>query len=191
MKFHDVDIDDAVIASGGNIIANGSVNLIAQGVTESQRVGRKCTITAIGWRFRIILPEQDAVATPASSDLIRVILYWDKQANGATAVNTDILESSNIFSFNNLANSGRFKTLMDRTYPINYLNLASDGAGVVSHGNVILQDSFYKKCNVPIEFSGATGALTEIRSNNIGVMVVGLNNIAGFTSKMRVRFADG
>ena len=51
MKFHDVDLDDAVIAAGAN--ATASINLIAQGVTESTRVGRKCTITAINWRYRV------------------------------------------------------------------------------------------------------------------------------------------
>ena len=58
---------------------------------------------------------------------MRVMLYHDKQANGATAAVLDILESADYQSFNNLVNSGRFRILMDRTYAMNYLTLASGG----------------------------------------------------------------
>lgn len=189
-KFHDLDIDDAAISSAGAILANGSCNLIAQGVTESERIGRKCTITAINWRFEMTLPEADAVATPGPSGQIRVIVFLDKQANGATAVVTDILETADYQSFNNLANTSRFRTLMDRSYSLNRQSLASDGAGVVSEAEYAVHDTFYKKVKIPIEFSGATGALTEIRSNNIGVLVIGRTSLPKFESKMRIRFSD-
>lgn len=189
LKFHDLDIDDAVITAGG-VIVEDSVVGIAQGVTESERIGRKCTVRQIGWKFNITLATVDAQATPAAADIIRVILYLDKQCNGAAAAVTDILESADYQSFNNLSNKSRFRTLMDRTYNMNYQTLASDNAGVVSSSNKNISDSYYKKCNIPIEFSATTGAITEIRSNNIGVLVVGSNGIGGFFSKMRIRFSD-
>ena len=40
---------------------------------------------------------------------------------------TDILESDDYQSFNNLANKGRFVTLMDRTYELNSNGAAGDG----------------------------------------------------------------
>lgn len=189
LKFHDLDITDATVAAGGTIGID-SINKIPQGVTEVQRIGRKCTIRSINWRFRMTLPELDAVADPAAPDVIRVILYLDKQANGATAAVTDILESDDYQSFNNLANKSRFRTLMDREYDLNYSNLASDGAGVVSASATTISDTLFKKCNIPIEFDSTTGAITEIRSNNIGVLLLGRAGIAGFDSKMRVRFSD-
>jgi len=191
LKFHDLDIDDAVVASSGSI-AQASCNIIAQGTTESTRLGRKLTIKSINWRFQVTLPELDAVADPGPVDAVRVILYLDKQANGATAAVTDILESADFQSFNNLANKSRFRTLMDRTYAINYSNLASDGAGVVSSAGENIQDSFFKKCNIPIEYdnTGTDGALTSQRSNNIGLLLISRSNTAGFNSKMRLRFSD-
>ncbi len=191
LKFHDLDIDDASIAAPGTVVSN-SINAIPQGVTESQRIGRKCTVVSINWRFEIFLLEQDAQATPASSASIRVILYLDKQANGAAAAITDLLETNDFQSFNNLANKSRFRTLMDRFYSISPLTLASDGAGVVSQAEVVVNDSFFKKCKIPIEFSAGTGALTEIRSNNMGVLIMSRSNaVATFGSKMRLRFSDG
>ncbi len=188
IKFHDVDLDDAVIAAGCNVTP--TINIIAQGVTESERVGRKCTITQIQWRWRCFLPEQDAVADPAMADGVRMIVFQDKQANGATAVNTDILETNDWQSFRNLANVGRFNILFDHNLTLNYLTLASDGAGLVSSASVHAEGTFFKVCDIPLEFNAAAGTIDEVRSNNIGVMLCGSNGIMGFDSKFRLRFSD-
>ncbi len=183
LKFHDVDLDDAVIAAGANVTA--SINLIGQGVTESTRVGRKCTIKSINWRFNILLPTS---ATVGRQETVRIILYLDKQANGATAANTDVLESADYQSFNNLSNKSRFRTLMDRQYE---LVTDSAGDGTTNDSGVdVINDTFFKKCNIPIEFDATTGAITEIRSNNIGVILLAKNGTATFESKFRLRFSD-
>ncbi len=188
-KFHDVDFDDAVVASGGTVTA--SINLIPQGVTEKTRVGRKATLKTIQWNYTVSLPEVDAVADPAGGDILRVILFMDKQCNGATATVTGILESADYQSFLNLANSGRFRILSDKRHSLNYTTLASDGAGVVSSAQVQREHTLYKSCNIPLEFDATTGAITEIRSNNVGVLLISKNNLAGFASKFRMRFTDG
>ncbi len=185
LKFHDLDIDDATIATNGTI-AQASINIIAQGVTEVQRIGRKCTLRSINWRFNIRLPEGVAVTT--TSDTVRVIVYLDKQTNGAAAGVTDILETDDYQSFNNLANKSRFRTLMDRTYDINS-DLSGDGTTVDSP-RFNMNDSFFKKINIPIEYDATTGAITEQRSNNVGVLLLSKNGLCTFNSKMRVRFSD-
>ncbi len=189
LKFHDVDLDDPVVATGGVVTA--SVNLIAQGVGESQRVGRKCTIKSIQWRYRSLVPEVDAAADPAALEALRIIMYVDKQANGATAAVTDLYESGDLHAFRNLSNTSRFTILCDKIVELNYMTLASDSANVVSQGTVSYEGVFYKKCNIPLEFDAATGAITEIRSNNIGVLIISNSGIGGFNSKIRLRFSDG
>ena len=188
LKFHDVDLDDAIVATNAQMTA--SVNLIAQGVTESERVGRKCTLRSVHWRYKITLPEQDAQATPATGDIIRIIMFVDKQCNGASAGSTDVLEANDFQSFRNLSNSGRFDILMDKEIPINYNGMASDGAGIVSQAKVMKRGMFNKKCALPVEFSGVTGAIGEIRSNNIGTLIISSDGVCGFESKIRLRFSD-
>ncbi len=188
-KFHDVTLDDNVVSAGGT--TTNSLNLIAQGVTESERIGRKCTLKSISWSYDFKLPEIDAQATPAAGDTVRLMVYLDKQCNGATATVTDILESADFHSFKNLANSSRFVTLLDRRVELNYEGLASDGAGVVSQAQNIQYGSWHKACNIPIEFDSVTGAITEIRSNNVGVLLMSINGVAVFKSKFRLRFSDG
>ncbi len=194
LKFHDIDVDDAVVAAGANVSGEtaptatpGTLVSIAQGVTESTRVGRKCTIKSILFRYDIGLNAvNQGTGIP---DVIRVILYVDKQANGLTITNTDLLETADYQSFNNLGNSGRFKVLMDRTHDLQMTAGGWDGTGV-DFPATVASYSLYKKCNIPLEFSGATGALTELRSNNINLMVCAKNGTAFFNSKMRFRFSD-
>ncbi len=189
LKFHDLDIDDATVAAGGTIQTSGTVCVIPQGVTEKQRVGRKCVVRSINWRFQLTTVEQDGVADPLNSDTVRVILYLDKQCNGAAAGVTDILEADDYQSFNNLANKTRFRTLMDRTYTLNVK--AGGGNGTASDwAATVINDTFFKKVNIPIEYDSTTGAITEIKSNNIGVLLLGLQATTSFDSKMRLRFSD-
>lgn len=186
VKFHDVDLDDAVI---GGAAITASINLIAQGITEKLRIGRKCRIVTINWRFDINLPEVNGGTDAPSSDITRVIMFWDKSANKATAAVTDILEASDYQSFRNLTNSGRFVMLMDRTYSLNYLT----GIGTAAdqdYSIVNQHDTFFKKVNIPIEFTADTGAITEITNNNIGVLLLNKAGVSGFASKIRLRFTD-
>lgn len=186
LKFHDLDIDDAAVAVGGTI-AQSSCNLIAQGVTESTRVGRKCTIKSINWRWDVTIP--NAANMTNGLDTVRIILFLDKQCNGAAATALGILETADYQSFNNLANKSRFRVLMDRTVDINAQAAGGDGAANDLLG-IHKSDTFFKTVNLPIEFDSTTGALTEIRSNNIGVLLLGRNGFASFNSKMRLRFGD-
>lgn len=125
-----------------------------------------------------------------TGSLFRLIMFVDKQANGATATVTDILESANIMSFRNLANSGRFIILMDRTMDMN-CNAGGGNGSTTEYGTVETYMSFNKSCNIPIEFSSTTGAITEIRSNNIGILsIASANNTATLDSKIRIRFSD-
>lgn len=189
LKFFDVPLTDAVVATAGTI--TDSINKIAQGVTEVTRVGRKCTIRSIGFRYKITLSEVDAVATPGPGDSVRIMVYLDKQCNGATAAVLDILETANYLSFRNLANSGRFVILHDVTKDLNFLTLASDNAAVVSSADVSRNYTFYKKCGIPIEFNATTGAITEIRSNNFGLLVISSSGACALDMNFRLRFSDG
>lgn len=188
LKFFDFNAIDAIVAPNGTI--TGSIINIAQGVTESQRIGRKCTIRSMHWQASLTLPGANGAASPPASDRVRVIVYLDRQCNGAAAAIGDILALNIIDSFRNLANQGRFQLLHDKFYPLNYQTLSSDNAGTQDACTLIKNFSFYKKLNIPIEYSGTTGAIGEIRSNNIGILLEGQVGVAGFNGRIRFRFSD-
>lgn len=194
LKFFDLEINDTSISTVGTLF--DSVNKVVQGTGESQRTGRKMTIKKINWHYNIVLPEINNAPSPASGSAVRVILYLDKQANGATAAPADILEDGgvavNYQSFNKLSNKNRFRILMDRMHDINYAGLGADAANNFEQAHVSQSYSLYKDCNIPVEYSGVTGVITEIRSNNVGVLLIAENGTTvNFDSKMRLRFLEG
>ncbi len=191
MKFHDLTVDDAAIATAGTI-AEDSANVIAQGNTESQRIGRKVTVKRIHWKYDVTLPAAANQDDVPNGDVARIILYLDKQANGATALVADILETANYQSFYQLANSNRFRILMDKTHNIRHTVSQTDGASTGSYGAVRHAYTFNKLCNIPIEYdnSATTGVITSQRSNNIGVLTISALGTSGFASQMRLRYTD-
>ncbi len=185
-KFHDLDINDPTVSATGTIVEDNVVEIV-QGTTESNRIGRKLTVKSIDWRLFIQLP---ATSVPgATSETVRVLLYLDKQCNGTAAVVLDILETADFQSFRNLANTGRFRVLMDRTYDLNSSSGSYDGTND-QFGEHIVNDAFHKNCTIPIEYSGVNGLISEIRSNNIGVLMISSSGLSQCSGKMRIRYSD-
>ncbi len=190
-KFHDLDVTDAVIATGGSI-DTPSLVVIAQGTDESTRIGRKITIKAIHWRYTLVLP---TTATAAStSDTARILVFLDKQTNGAAATVTGILESANYQSFNNLANKSRFRILFDQTWALNCPSGSGRGTSdTLSYGETRIDGEWHKQCNIPIEYDNTftTGVIGTQRTNNIGVLTISGAGLVGLVaSKFRLRFTD-
>ncbi len=128
-----------------------------------------------------------------ASDSVRIIVFLDKQHNGSASILvTDILETANWKSFNNLANTGRFKIFKDTIIPLNYLTLAFNG--LLSLQSALARSyvfEFHKKCSIPIEMSDSTGSLAAIRSNNIGIMMISESNLnSTVTLSTRIRYTD-
>lgn len=190
LKFFDVNIDYAGVVTIGQIANAGSLNNIVQGTGENQRIGRKCTIRSIHWRMQLELPRITAAANPPPGDVLRIILYVDKQCNGAAALATDILETAEWESFRNLANSGRFNILMDRTVNMNRATGSNTAAASHYSSASYCDIQFHKEMNLPLEFNNTTGVITEIRSNNIGALLISRQGVVEFSSKMRLRFDE-
>ncbi len=189
LKFFD-GTKGSTTTSATGAISNLSLNLIAQGITEVTRVGRRIMVRSLFLHGNVTLPTTATVAD--TSDSARVIVYLDKQANKATAATTDIMEATiSIDSFRNLANKGRFRILSDRKYDVTSRAGAGEAAGDSEYGEQIISwDVALPKLSIPIEFTADTGAIGEITSNNIGVMTIGRSAKCGVGYKWRLRYTD-
>lgn len=184
-KFWDGAKANSTIGAAGEV-NELSLNLIPQGVTESTRVGRKCTVKQILIRGDVKLP---SAIVKDSNDRIRILVYLDKQANGATAAVLDLLEAATIDSFRNLAESSRFNVLMDKTIDLN--KTAAAGDGTTNDFEQYFQSfKFFKNCNIPLQFNSTTGAISEISSNNIGVIAITHQGKAQLAYNWRLRYSD-
>jgi len=182
-KFFDTACSDTSDMSGGAIVA-ASLNLIPQGTTDQTRVGNKITIRNVNVRFAISADDQTTGAFAAGA--IRIIIYVDKQTNGATAAFTDILKGGQVTSFRNMDQVDRFIILKDKIYapPVMAANALHTSTSARYY-------SISKKVNLPVHFSSTTGAITELRSNNIGFLAISDTASANiFNGVARVKFTD-
>ncbi len=190
-KWRDIAVDMSPISSTGTI--DDTMCLIAQDVDSSARIGRRCTIRSIFWRWMIFLPEVDAAATASPPDVVRLMIVQDTQCNGVIFTPAEVLVSADFQAYNNLSNRNRFKILCDKSVSINYNTLASDNAGVVSSAQHQRIGSCYlKNVNITITYdnTAATGAIGTRRSNNIAIMCISQNGVARLGSVYRIRFTD-
>lgn len=183
LKFLDTNLTATLDATGELLGAPTGINLVPQGDTESERIGRKIVIKKINMRGWL-----RSVAT-GNSNVVRLALIQDKQANGAYPAYTDVMESAVFTSFSNLSNSGRFKVLK-----IIECELEPQAGVAGAYGLAVKVIKANLKCEIPIEFDNSltTGAITTVRSNNIfwmGVSAIGDDEIT-FDFTTRIRYSD-
>ena len=188
LKFFDTDVNFTVDATP-EVPATGQLCLIPQGVTESTRVGRKCCIKSI--QINGLLQQTPAAAT-SSASLISIVMVQDTQANGAAAAPADVYDIGGTVlpvSVRNIENSSRFKIL--KRWDV----VLSSSAGVsAAYNNVLRKWDFYTKCTIPLEFSSTTGAIGELKTNNV-FLLAGSNGVAAddtvtVLAKCRLRYSD-
>jgi len=184
-KFFDTALSFTCDATG-EVPATGQLCLIPQGVTESTRIGRRAQIKSIQIKGRAqFLPSSGTVG----STLAYVYVVLDKQCNGAAAGVTDVMTSDQMSTnLINLANSERFVIL--KKFQIHLASAAGVSAAYSSaHANI----EWYHKCNIPLEFSSTTGAITELKSNNIFLLAGAISSgddLVGIDGACRLRFSD-
>ncbi len=185
-KFHDVVVDDSPIPTSITIF---NLTVIPEGNGESERIGRKITIKQISCNYSMQLIA--GTSATDTSDTVNCMIIQDRQTNGAQFVGLDLKETDNIISFNNLANSKRFKTLWSKDY-----NLQAGGAAASGAAFVFSEDRQFVrwnlKVNIPIEYdnSATTGVITTVRSNNVYFVTRSSSAVTAAIGRVRVRYTD-
>jgi hypothetical protein len=184
IKFIDMSEDVTPLTAGSLFnVGPGSTNTLcgcAQGDGPSDREGRK--IKVIGIQFRGHAENLEVSdASPSNTDshqFIRLVVYQDRQTNGAAPTiidnNTGILTSvtPNIHGLPCMYTRGRFRIIVDKQWTFNAFYVWS-GAACYRMNN-IKAFKFFKKLSIPVEFdnSATTGALSTIRTNNVNAFAI-------------------
>lgn len=124
-----------------NPATEGCLFAPTQGAGINNRIGRKVSVKAIRIKGMIHCAAQaDQTATDAPS-VVRLVLVQDHQPNGTQAQGEDVLAApgaaaANLvpFSFQNLANLGRFRVLKDKIFTLQNPNAAYDGTNIEQQG---------------------------------------------------------
>lgn len=179
-----------------------SLNQMAAGDDGDQRNGNKIQAKKITIRMKVAVdPNSDSSNTNivANAHTFRVLLVVDTQPSGAAPTWAQIVENSpnnegQLYVYNKLSSTGRFKTLMDKfiTVPPSYV--VFDGDNFHAYGN----NKFFKK-SIPLDFaihySDTTNNFTGIQKNNIFMIIASDASLASyadmkFSYRARLRFHD-
>lgn len=179
LKFHDVTVGLSPLSITGTFF--DSLLTIPQGTSENERIGRKCTVKSLGLRFNINLLTQDM--PNETTDVVKMYVILNTQTNGSNISTVDFLETTNVHSFRDLANTGRFKVLATRKYA-----LQSTAGGNTNFARSVVCDEINLKLNLPIEYNGTTGIISEMRSNNILLLFISLEGRCSVEMRTRIRF---
>lgn len=175
----DTQVTDAAYAAASSAFAGlGILNLIAQGSGNGQRVGRKCTMRSLFYRFQAI---SLAGANP-SQDRIRIVIVFDRQFNGTLPAVADIFApSTDYIGFQNLNNSERFLVVSDK-----HFECQAGGAGTVTTGEC------YVKMSLEEMFKGTGATALDIATGALIGYIAAPGSATGFTYNFasRVRFTD-
>jgi len=191
LKFADGNLDLVAGDRSAGIALKTFPVGIAEGGGESDRNGRKIILKSlyIDLHVQRIASASTAVAGAVST---RLVLVQDTQCNGVVTAWASVFDAPGTNRFTgvrNLANIERFKVLMDKRVVFNTTAAAWDGTTVASAGADRLVRK-YLKLNMPIIYSGATGAQAEIASNNLTLLVVNddSSSTIDFSGTFRLRY---
>lgn len=186
-----------MVTQNGIIIAN-SLNDVSLGNAPYEMIGRKIVIKRISYRF-LCSKNNNTNAIPASVETgtgLRVWIILDTQCNGTAATPADVLDDTfiGVLSFNNMANSRRFKILKEWTINFPPTPMAWDATNSVwVTGRYWKIVNWSSRCDIRIDFdeqTGGTRSLNEIRSNNIFVMAAANPPSNSITFWARIRYSD-
>lgn len=159
----------------------GAMNIMAQGTSASTRIGQRILCKSIELRG---IFERENPATTTTEDF-RIMVLYDRQANGALPAATDILVTAAPTAFRNMGSTERFYCLLDEHIDIS----TPEG------GRATLPYHKFIKINLPTVFNASNaGTIADITSGSLILFYVG-NNAAGADDinclmNMRVRYTD-
>lgn len=217
LKFYDEAFAFTGIGTSGNFVS--ALVTPAAGTGPENRIGRKITLKKLHIRLAFKNVHTSATSGAQTADMVRCLVIQDTQCNGsAVTATSDLFQNpasgALIRAFNNLENSGRFKTLYDKTIDMNAQVGGAYGAMVpvnvpaaaggnqaaytvpantdlfLSGESVKHRDVYLNNLSIPLEYKGTTGAVTELTSNNIFMFFVSQESHTQVAAQWRARFED-
>lgn len=166
-----VELVSAPVAGTNILLLNG----LSQGNTNITRIGDNVKITSIQFRGRLT----SAIALLGTSRP-RVIIFWDKQANGAAPAATDLLDNSVITRLTDSPYNHdyieRFDILYDKTWVIDS-NAVADFDPATGTTSTVMPKSVkinkYKKLQRKVNYGlGNAGTVADISHNSLYLMLI-------------------
>jgi len=166
------------VPAGGAGVVSSLLTPLAQGVTNSSRIGRKVRLMKITVRWYYLLNAAETKGGPC-----RVKIVYDKQCNGQAATGAGVLQNDTFTGMNNLDYSDRFITLADwETESLSVEN------------NFTTSGMINRKIDLEQIWNGnvATGTIADLATGSVYLIAwqVGCISSPSFFYNSRIRFED-
>jgi len=153
-------IDNAfTLSPGANTTLFSSARLLngcIQGTEATNRIGRKIVMSSLYLKGTFNL-----ATTSTGGGTARIIVVYDKQANGTTPAITDVLLSDDVLAPNNLSNRDRFTKICD---------FETDVISVNGINSVSVET--YRRLNLETMYNtGNAGTIGDITSGSLHMFV--------------------
>jgi len=185
LKFLDTSSGEVSVTTAGTVTP---LNLIIQGDDYNQREGRR-----VDWKsllFRCTVTPLD-IGPNGTGDIVRLLLVWDLQSNGAVPAVNEILQSAVYDSPMNLNYRDRFVVIADKFISVAGVDIGGS-PGIVEAGTCIPKMwQVYKKLNATTTFSGTAAAIGSMATGTLHLLAISrVNLITAHRFWSRLRFTD-
>lgn len=168
-----------------NISATGTVQSaalfnITQGTGDSSRTGNIIKVGALWFNLTF---------TDTVMNVIRAVLLWDRQPNGAGAGVSDVLVTSDInsaFNPNTVIGHGgkRFKVILDTQLVINPPIAATNTPARYNRRLT------FAGGGVPVVYGGNAGTVADMTTNNLFWVLVSSSGTCDLNGNLQIKFTD-
>jgi len=196
LKVYDISTATYAINTTGTI---GNIFRPVNGSDFNNRIGRKTCLKTLQIRGYIQneVVSNITAATSTNGQLLRLIVLWDTQPNGAVPALTDVLTTAHPQAPLNLNNRDRFKVLRDKVWamgPMLISAAATQSVAAWDTPQVIAIKEFIKLPNLETIYNASTGNVSDLSSGSLCFLWVGSepngSNHAEFVGTYRCRFQD-
>lgn len=163
------------------------LNGVTDGVGNNVRIGTKIWLKSMLLRLSTF-PNIGGTGDP-TGEMLRVMVIYDKQANGVAPTVANILNTGAWDSPNNLAFRDRFTTLLDKTIDVQANAYAGNTivGGSVSARHIMK----FKPLALPVVFNGTGATIASISTGSIYLLCMSaFGQDQGFYFNSRIRFVD-
>ena len=197
-KFVDYQVTGAAIVqtvTGAVINPGGAVACLtatAQGDGENERDGRQEKSLSLHVQGTVTFAEVSA-ASPQTKHFVRVLIFQDKQTNGALPNSQDVLDDTVVTgvnrpqAFRNLQFINRFKVLRDFIIRCPNQEPVHTGVTTISAGNQV-PFSVHIPLKHSVHHTGTTAAIANIADNSISLMAIASGPSVNMDYASRYRF---
>lgn len=175
-------LNNAIVETGTQLAGGGIAYAIVQGDGSTSRDGNEIITTSMLIRANIT-----ADVDKLSASFVRMVVYWDSQANGAInstagaeGSNSLMLASALVpghLDFRNQATIDRFTILYDKVFTLNPQVVLTTAAGITTQ-NIPVELFISKRFKLgrKIQYDANTGTVTDLVKNNICVTFISDNS---------------